>query len=74
MCLWTIFCITFSKSVPIVDRRLIGRKVVWGILGPYPGLVRLSHSLPSMTSGSARSEGSDQSNELRQLVVFLEDV
>jgi hypothetical protein len=34
VCLWTIFRITFSNSLLIVDKRLMGCKF-WGILGPY---------------------------------------
>jgi hypothetical protein len=40
MCLWTIFRITFSKSLPVVDKNLIGRKF-WGNFGPYRVLITL---------------------------------
>jgi hypothetical protein len=36
MCLWTIFRITFSNRLPVVDNRLIRRKF-WGNVGPLPG-------------------------------------
>jgi hypothetical protein len=36
MCLWTIFRITFSNSLPVVDKRIIGRKF-WGNFWPLPG-------------------------------------
>lgn len=35
MCLWTIFNITFSNSLPIVDKRLIGRRL-WENLESLP--------------------------------------
>jgi hypothetical protein len=35
MRLWTIFRITFSNSLPVVDERLIGRKI-WGNFGSLP--------------------------------------
>jgi hypothetical protein len=36
MCLFTIFRITFSNSLPVVDKRLIGRKL-WGNLESFLG-------------------------------------
>jgi hypothetical protein len=36
VCLWTIFRITFSNSLPVVDKRLIGH-AFWGNLGSLPG-------------------------------------
>jgi hypothetical protein len=35
MCFWTILWMTFSNNLPVVDRRLIGRKS-WGNLGSLP--------------------------------------
>jgi hypothetical protein len=35
MCLWTIFRITFSNSLPVVNKRPIGRKF-WGNFGSLP--------------------------------------
>jgi hypothetical protein len=37
MCLWTMFRITFSNSLPVVDKRQIGRKF-WENLGSLPRL------------------------------------
>jgi hypothetical protein len=34
--LWTIFNISFPKTMPVVDMKLIGRKF-WGNLGSLPG-------------------------------------
>jgi hypothetical protein len=34
ICFWRVFRITFSNSLPVVDRRVIGHKF-WGNLGPY---------------------------------------
>jgi hypothetical protein len=36
ICFWTSFKITFSNSLPVVNRRLIGRKF-WGNFGSLPG-------------------------------------
>jgi hypothetical protein len=36
ICLWTIFSTTFSNSLPVVDKRLIGSKF-WGNFGSLPG-------------------------------------
>jgi hypothetical protein len=36
VCLWTIFTITFYTGLPVVDKRLIGRKF-WGKFGSLPG-------------------------------------
>jgi hypothetical protein len=36
MCLRTIFRITFSNSLPVVGKRLIGR-TFWGNVGSLPG-------------------------------------
>jgi hypothetical protein len=38
MCLWTIFRITFSNSLRVVDKRLIWRKF-WGNFGSLPSFV-----------------------------------
>jgi hypothetical protein len=46
MCLWTIFRITFSNSLPVVDKRLIGLKF-WANLGSYHLSVTLQILLPS---------------------------
>jgi hypothetical protein len=35
MCLWTIFRITFSNNLSVVDKRLIGRKC-YGNFGFFP--------------------------------------
>jgi hypothetical protein len=40
MCLWTIFSITFSNSLSVVDNRLIGRKF-WGNSRSLPGLGKI---------------------------------
>jgi hypothetical protein len=36
MCFWTIFRTTFSNSLPVINRKLIGRKF-WGNFWPLPG-------------------------------------
>jgi hypothetical protein len=36
MCLWSIFRVTFSKRLPVVDNRLIGRRF-GDNLGSLPG-------------------------------------
>jgi hypothetical protein len=36
MCFWTIFRMAFSKSLPVVNRKLIGRKF-WWYFRPLPG-------------------------------------
>jgi hypothetical protein len=52
------FSITFSNSLPVVGRRLIGRKF-WGNFDLYLVLAKLLFLLPSKDLGSVTTEGSD---------------
>jgi hypothetical protein len=58
ICFWRVFRITFSNSLPVVDRRLIGRKFC-GNFGSLPGFgnVMTFASFQDFRNGTA--EGSD---------------
>jgi hypothetical protein len=55
MCLWNIFRITVSKSLPIVDSRLLIGCRFGGNYGPYLALVRLSFLLLSKALGNKKA-------------------
>jgi hypothetical protein len=57
-CLWTVFGITFSNSLPVVEKRLIGRKF-WGKFGSLPDFGNVINLLPSMSLENRTTEGSD---------------
>jgi hypothetical protein len=58
MRLWIIFRITFSNSLPVVDKRLIGSKF-GGNFGPLPGFVNVIILLSSKALENGTAEGSD---------------
>jgi hypothetical protein len=64
MCLLTIVRIAFSNSLPVVDKRLIGRKF-WEIWNPFLVSARLYFLHSSKVSENERAEGSDYSDVLR---------
>jgi hypothetical protein len=58
MCLWTIFRTTFSTSLPVVDKRLIGRKL-GNNLGSLPGFSNVIILLPTKALENGTAEDSD---------------
>jgi hypothetical protein len=54
-CLWTNFRITFSNSLSAVDKRLIGRKKIWGNLGSLPGFGKVIASASFQDTGKSDS-------------------
>jgi hypothetical protein len=57
VCFWRIFRITFSNSLPVVDRRLIGHKS-WGNFGSLRGFGKVI-IFASKDLGNVTAEGSD---------------
>jgi hypothetical protein len=56
VCFWRSFRITFSNSLPVMDRRLIGRKF-WGNFGSLPGFGKVITFASSQGFGKCDSRG-----------------